>query len=514
MDKRTILALVLSFIVIFGWTYGVVPFFSPETPVVDNSTAAKMPAVPPAPVTSVDNNTVVDKVEIVENTQSAIPEELTIEKSKLMEVVFNSQTGNIRSVALLNWKDTEGGFVTFNKSGNTDYANILTPVTSGYKKTVTQKDDSIVVSFTAEAGSLIITKSYELSNKSYIINTSVNVANIGNSSLNVPLNVKIGPKLGSGFENSMYVFEGAVITNGSKTYRIKADDTDKETLDSAVWAGYTSKYFLFAAASNELFKKAEIFPENKSAVASINTDFIVNPGSRHQASFDFYVGPKYYDQLKDLGLSLQKSMDYGWFYFIAIPMLYILNFLNGIFHNYGIAIIILTIIVKVLTLPLTLKSMVSMKEMTKIQPKVLELREKFKNDPAKLNQATMDLYREHKVNPLSGCFPLLLQIPIFFALYKALLLSLELKGAPFFGWIVDLSAKDPYYITPIVMGITMFIQQKMTPTTADPMQQKIFLAMPVIFTFLFINFQSGLVLYWLTNNVLSIIQQYIINKRK
>ena len=207
-------------------------------------------------------------------------------------------------------------------------------------------------------------------------------------------------------------------------------------------------------------------------------------------------------------------MDYGWFYFIAIPMLYILNFLNGIFHNYGIAIIILTIIVKVLTLPLTLKSMVSMKEMTKIQPKVLELREKFKNDPAKLNQATMDLYREHKVNPLSGCFPLLLQIPIFFALYKALLLSLELKGAPFFGWIVDLSAKDPYYITPIVMGITMFIQQKMTPTTADPMQQKIFLAMPVIFTFLFINFQSGLVLYWLTNNVLSIIQQYIINKRK
>lgn len=514
MDKRTILALVLSFIVIFGWTYGVVPFFSPETPVVDNSTAAKMPAVPPAPVTSVDNNTVVDKVEIVENTQSAIPEELTIEKSKLMEVVFNSQTGNIRSVALLNWKDTEGGFVTFNKSGNTDYANILTPVTSGYKKAVTQKDDSIVVSFTAEAGSLIITKSYELSNKSYIINTSVNVANIGNSSLNVPLNVKIGPKLGSGFENSMYVFEGAVITNGSKTYRIKADDTDKETLDSAVWAGYTSKYFLFAAASNELFKRAEISPENNNAVASIGTDFIVNPSSRYDANFSIYVGPKYYDELKSYGLSLQKSMDYGWFYFIAIPMLYILNFLYDIFHNYGIAIIILTIIVKVLTLPLTIKSMVSMKEMTKLQPKMMELREKYKNDPAKLNQVTMELYKEHNVNPLSGCFPLLLQIPIFFALYKALLLSLELKDAPFFGWIVDLSAKDPYYITPILMGIAMFIQQKMTPSTADPVQQKIFLAMPVIFTFLFINFQSGLVLYWLTNNILSIIQQYIINKRK
>ena len=512
MDKRTILALVLSFVVIFGWTYGVVPFFTPETPVEDNA-SSKIPAYPAE--NSVADNITAEKVEIKEQSPQAVnPDDITVEKSKLMEVAFNSQTGNIRSVSLINWQDTEGGFVTFNKNGNTDYANLLTPVTSGYKKTVTNKDDSVVVAFTAESGSLIITKSYELSNTSYLINTTVSVVNTGNASLSVPLNVKIGPKLGSGFEDSMYVFEGAVITNGSKTYRVKADDDDKETLDNAVWAGYTSKYFLFAAASNELFKKAEISQENNNAVASISTDFIVNPLSRYDASFQFYVGPKYYDELKSYGLSLQKSMDYGWFYFIAIPMLYILNFLYDIFHNYGIAIIILTIIVKILTLPLTMKSMVSMKEMTKLQPKMMELREKYKNDPAKLNQVTMELYKEHNVNPLSGCFPLFLQIPIFFALYKALLLSLELKGAPFFGWIVDLSTKDPYYITPILMGIAMFIQQKMTPSTADPVQQKIFLAMPIIFTFLFINFQSGLVLYWLTNNILSIIQQYIINKRK
>ena len=515
MDKRTLLALVLSFIVIFGWTYVIVPIFAPEAPVVDNSSAAKIPTAPVNSASIVDNNTAVNKVELQNNSVvSSAPATLTTEKSKLMEVVFNSQTGDIRSVSLLNWADTEGGRVTFNKNGNTDYAYLLTPVTSGYTKTVTQVDNGIVVSFTAEAGSLVVTKSYELSNTSYIINTSVSVTNTGSSSLNVPLNVKIGPKLGSGFEDSMYVFEGAVITNGGKTYRIEAEDTDRETLDNAVWAGYTSKYFLFAAASNDLFKKAEISPENNLAVASISTDFIVNPSGRYDAKFSLYVGPKYYDELKSYGLSLQKSMDYGWFYFIAIPMLYILNFLYDIFHNYGIAIIILTIIVKILTLPLTIKSMVSMKEMTKLQPKMMELREKYKNDPAKLNQLTMQLYKEHNVNPFSGCFPLLLQIPIFFALYKALLLSLELKGAPFFGWIVDLSAKDPYYITPILMGIAMFIQQKMTPSTADPVQQKIFLAMPIIFTFLFINFQSGLVLYWLTNNILSIIQQYIINKRK
>lgn len=515
MDKRTIIALVLSFVVIFGWTYVVVPLFTPEQPAYDNSSSK----IPQAPVTSSIDNASVDNVSIIQSpvgspVQVSNAEDLTTEKTKIMEVTFNTATGDIRSVALPKWKDTEGEFVTFNKNGSSDYAKMLTPVNSGYTKKVTHLDNGLLVTFTAESGSLIISKSYQLLNDSYLIKTNIDVTNTGTNSLNVPVKINIGPKLGSGFEDTSYVFEGAVISNGDKTYRVKINDTDSETLDRAVWAGYTSKYFLFAAASNDIFKKAEIFPENNSSVASINTDFIVNPGSRQQAAFDFYIGPKYYDQLKDLGLSLQKSMDYGWFYFIAIPMLYILNFLHDIFHNYGIAIIILTIIVKLLTLPLTLKSMFSMKEMSKIQPKVLELREKYKNDPAKLNQATMDLYKEHNVNPLSGCFPLLLQIPIFFALYKALLLSLELKGAPFFGWIVDLSAKDPYYITPIVMGITMFIQQKMTPSTADPMQQKIFLAMPIIFTFLFINFQSGLVLYWLTNNVLSIIQQYIINKRK
>jgi YidC/Oxa1 family membrane protein insertase len=190
-------------------------------------------------------------------------------------------------------------------------------------------------------------------------------------------------------------------------------------------------------------------------------------------------------------------------------MIYIYDFTK----NYGVAIIILTIVVKLLTYPLTIKSMASMKKMQAIQPKLMELRAKFKNEPQKLNAAMMELYRKHGVNPMSGCLPMIIQIPIFFALYKALLVSVELKGSPFIFWITDLSAKDPYYITPIIMGITMFIQQKMTPSTMDPMQQKLFLFMPIIFTFLFLNFPSGLVIYWLTNNILSIAQQYYINKK-
>jgi YidC/Oxa1 family membrane protein insertase len=154
-----------------------------------------------------------------------------------------------------------------------------------------------------------------------------------------------------------------------------------------------------------------------------------------------------------------------------------------------------------------------MNEMKKIQPKIAELKEKYKKDQAKISQETMALYRTHKVNPFGGCLPIVIQIPVFFGLYKALLYSIELRHSPFFWWIQDLSAKDPYYITPIIMGLTQFIQQKMTPTMGDPMQAKIMLLMPVIFTFFFLNFPSGLVIYWLFNNILSIGQQYYMNKK-
>ena len=512
MDKKTVLAIALSFIVLIGWSF----FMTPDTPVVTDNTAQTLEQFENG-----DNNSSNSASNIVQTSNNPNSKSLNeaskadsflTESTNLMSIVFNERTGDIRKASLLKWKDLDSDYVTFNKDGSKDYSQILLPSVSEYKKTVENIENGKRITFSGNAGHLIVNKVYELTNDSYLIKTKIDITNTGAQSFNIPVNVKIGPKLGSGFDTTSYVFEGAMISNGDKTYSVKHDDTDKEFLDTAKWAGYTSKYFLFAVASNTFFKKASITPVENSPVAEITSEFIVNPTSRVIEEFNFYIGPKYYQDLKALDLSLQKSMDYGWFYFIAIPMLYTLNYLYEIFHNYGIAIIFLTIIVKLLTLPLTLKSMVSMKGMTKVQPEIAKLKEKYKNDPAKLNQATMELYKEHNVNPLSGCFPLLLQIPIFFALYKALLLSLELKGAPFFGWLVDLSDKDPYYITPILMGITMFIQQKMTPSTMDPMQQKIFLAMPIVFTFLFISFPSGLVLYWLTNNVLSIIQQYFVNR--
>jgi len=193
-------------------------------------------------------------------------------------------------------------------------------------------------------------------------------------------------------------------------------------------------------------------------------------------------------------------------------MLHALKFFYGYIPNFGIGIIIITVVLKILFFPLTHKSYKSMKDMSKLQPKMAALKEKFKNDKDGLNKAVMELYREHKVNPLGGCLPMIVQIPVFFALYKALMFSIELRHAPFMLWITDLSDKDPYYITPLLMGVTMFIQQKMSPSNMDEMQQKIMLALPVVFTFMFLTFPSGLVLYWLVNNILTIGQQLYINK--
>jgi YidC/Oxa1 family membrane protein insertase len=229
-------------------------------------------------------------------------------------------------------------------------------------------------------------------------------------------------------------------------------------------------------------------------------------------------------------VGLENAIDFGdWLKWLAMPLLVSMQFLYKFVHNYGIAILILTLLIKIIFWPLGNKSYKSMKDMQKLQPKLAELREKYKNDKTKISQETMALYKTHKVNPVGGCLPMVIQIPVFFGLYKTLLYAIELRHAPFCLWIQDLSAPDTLFghipswfpliggfaigPLPILMGATMFIQQKMSPPAGEPMQQKMMLLMPVIFTFMFLNFPSGLVLYWLFQNILSIGQQHYINKR-
>jgi len=229
--------------------------------------------------------------------------------------------------------------------------------------------------------------------------------------------------------------------------------------------------------------------------------------------YRIYVGPKDENQLKDIGVEAEKLVDFGWFTIVAKPLLWFINLTHTATKNFGIDIILISILIKLIFLPLTQISFKSMKEMQKVQPEMSRLKETYKNDKARLQQEIMLLYKRRKINPMSGCLPMVIQIPVFIALYNALQNTIEMRHAPFFLWIQDLSAKDPIYITPLIMGATMVIQQKMTPTAADPNQAKMMLLMPVMFTFLFLSFPSGLVLYWLVNNVLSIAHQYYLNKK-
>jgi YidC/Oxa1 family membrane protein insertase len=317
-----------------------------------------------------------------------------------------------------------------------------------------------------------------------------------------------------------YGHEGPVsyIAGGIDRPAVAKLEADKVLGPDVSWGGFESKYFIAAMIPQNPSLTSFGMSKDSSnliAVSLKGPKNVIPPGQPGAFSYSLYLGPKDYNILKAQNIGLENAIDFGdWLKWLAIPMLNTLKFLYGYVHNYGIAIIILTVLIKMIFWPLGNKSYKSMKEMQKLQPKMTALREKYKGDKTRLSQESMALYKTHKVNPLGGCLPMVVQIPVFFGLYKALLYAIELRHSPFFWWIQDLSAKDPYYITPLVMGATMFLQQKMTPTGADPMQAKIMLLMPVVFTFMFLNFPSGLVIYWLFNNIISIGQQVYINKQQ
>jgi len=321
---------------------------------------------------------------------------------------------------------------------------------------------------------------------------------------------------------------------------------NKEIVESTKngWIGYTDHYWQVAIFpdTNESFKAR--FKTLNDRRNSIQIDFInnnvksVEPNSNLVTKSYVFAGAKEVplidNYIKELNVNkLDLSVDFGWFYFLTKPLFYALNFLSTKFENFGIGIIILTIFIRIILFPLANKSFKSMNSMRILTPEIQRVRERYKDDRQKMNQEMFALYREKKINPAAGCLPILIQIPIFFALYKVLFVSIEMRHAPFFGWIKDLSAPDPtslfnlfglipwdppLFLTigiwPLLMGLTMYLQQKINPPPPDPIQAKIFMMLPFIFTFLLATFPSGMVVYWTVNNVLSIGQQYILLKKQ
>lgn len=278
------------------------------------------------------------------------------------------------------------------------------------------------------------------------------------------------------------------------------------------WIGATNRYFLLSVLPQGGDPHAVVQPTaNKGGRISLVYSVI---GNEIKIPFRIFFGAKELDTLRAVHPSLDHAVDFGWFTIIAYPLLAIMNAIEHLIGNYGAAIILLTLLLKVLTYPLTYKSMKSMREMAKLQPQLQKVREKYANDKEALNREMMILMKSHGYNPMSGCLPILIQMPVFFALYRVLYGAVELYQAPFMLWIKDLSASDPYYVTPVILTLTMFIQQKMTPMTAtDPMQQKMMQFMPLIFGVFMLTLPSGLTVYMLTNALASIVQQVLLNKK-
>lgn len=278
------------------------------------------------------------------------------------------------------------------------------------------------------------------------------------------------------------------------------------------WIGATSRYFLLSIVDRGVNPTGLM----QSLGAGSGRMSLVYPvsGNSVQVPVRVYFGPKDLDVLRAAEPTLDHAVDLGWFTVVAYPILKLMKWLYSFMHNYGLAIIVLTVFIKILTYPLTYKSMKSMKDMAKIQPQLQRLKEKYKDDREALNREMMTLMKTHGYNPVAGCFPILIQMPVFFALYRVLYSSIELYQAPFAFWIHDLAAKDPYYVTPVILTATMFFQQKLTPNTAtDPVQKRMIQFMPIMFGAFMLALPSGLTIYMLTNAIASIIQQIILNKK-
>lgn len=317
----------------------------------------------------------------------------------------------------------------------------------------------------------------------------------------------ISPGMRPSVENDAFVFKGAIVKEANNTIATIEDGDAKgqENFPNAKILAAVDRYY-----TTLLFN---VNGMNATILGDANENPMPFIGGNGNLSLEGYIGPKDYRLLESINPILTDVVEYGIITFFAKPLFLLLEKLYEFCGNWGWAIILLTLIVRIVLYPLTYKGMVSMQKLKEIAPKMKELQQKYKGEPQKLQAHMMDLYKKHGANPMGGCLPLILQIPVFFAIYRVLFNAIELKGADWLLWITDLSVMDPYFVLPILMGITMYLQQHLTPTAFnDPIQEKIFKFLPLIFTIFFITFPSGLVLYWFVNNVFSILQQLLINK--
>ena len=380
--------------------------------------------------------------------------------------------------------------------------------------------DTLEVPFTWRSGNgLTVTKTYVLQRGRYLLDIRYEIANDTGAPWTGWMYEQI--KRNNPGRSSMfgtYTYTGAVVSSPENRYeKISFNDIEdqEQGLDiSDGWVAMIQHYFLTALIPGDKTETYHFYTRSLSdgnfAIGMRTPPLTVAPAAVSTTSEQLYIGPKAQEDLKQITDGLDLTVDYGFLWFLAKPLFWCLDKFHELTGNWGWSIILLTVMLKLVFYPLSAAGYRSMANMRKIQPRLMALRDRYKDDKARMNQALMQMYKEEKINPMGGCFPILVQIPVFLALYWVLLESVEMRQSGFIFWIQDLSSPDPYFILPLVMGITMFIQQKLNPAPLDPVQAKVMSVLPVVFTVFFAFFQSGLVLYWVVNNILSIAQQWMI----
>ena len=385
--------------------------------------------------------------------------------------------------------------------------------------------DTVVVDLTRSTDELNLTKRYTFVRDSYDVRMDYVIENKGDTVWQDRFYAQLkrdGSEDPSTVNSSapMNTYQGAAVRSVDQPYvKLPFSDFGKSRFEQNVEGGYAAMlqlYFLTAWVPDQAQRHTyytNLSHDQQYHFVGFIDNVAVQPGQTVTVGADLYAGPKDQDRLERLADGLQLTKDFGWLWFLAQPLFTLLKFIQSMVGNWGWSIILLTVCVKAIFYPLNATSFRSMAKMRKLGPKMQDLKEKHGDDRQKLSQAMMELYKKEKVNPMGGCLPILVQMPVFIALYWVLQESVELRQAPWLGWIHDLSQMDPYFILPLIMGGSMFAQQLLNPTPPDPTQAKVMKLMPVIFTVFFLWFPAGLVLYWITNNTLSIIQQFIITRK-
>lgn len=555
MEKRMILAIVLSIVVMLGYQklFGPGPKKGSEKPPAegqtqtagkDNAQGGMSGQAAPAPVET--RIAQVSRGELSSRAESPL-RWITV-KTPLYSATIATAGGGVQSFHLNRYLDkpgSEGKPLDIIGSGairplpldpflaGSEPSFPSQPVFSSDAPdtlTVGEGENAVLPLSWESAQGVRIFREYRFSGGKYDFQLEQKIANGPTGSLRFRPGIELSQVFTGELQGDSYSFHGAVVDAGGKIERYDLKKIGKGDLPKTPvrWASADAKYFTLIAIPSKPWPVEEIamVGEEGIRIALADTPTVLGPNEVSAFTTKVFMGPKEYGLLQSTGKDLELLVDYGWFAFLAKPLVWLLSASNRVTGNYGIDIIFLTILIKILFFPLTKKSMSSMKKMQDLAPIINKLKEKYKGDKVRMNQEMMSLYKTYHINPMSGCLPMVLQIPVFIALYKGLLVAIELRHSPFFLWINDLSAPEhlwdiamagytiPIRLLPLLMGVSMFFQQRLSPSGGmDPTQQKMMMFLPLIFTFMFWGFPTGLTIYWLANNLLSIGQQILQNRQ-